>query len=132
MNDIATEEFESFPGYVADLVCYIYLLLLVFNFEFLFLQKDLYEIFSCGRDFDLDLQISDPDLQLIQNTITLSTEVADLATYLPDLVAYTCGIMDRRQKEWTGFENWYIKTMEAGVFGRSADRPIDVDAAFAY
>ena len=95
-------------------------------FDCFYFQKYLHNLSQCARSFGVLLEFSDLDLSVIQEAISTGAEYAALYQYLAHAIAYTCEMMDDRQREWLGFDRWYGEMMEYAVFG-SVEDPIIID-----
>jgi hypothetical protein len=90
-------------------------------------------VFECAKEFELDIAVTDTDLTLIQECVTLSTDYPDLSPFWIDAIAYVCAVMNTRQRKWFAFERLYPRAIEVAIFGGTEDDPIVIldDADFA-
>lgn len=81
---------------------------------------------SCARTFGVAVQLSNLEVCLFQEAITIATASKELHEFIPDAVAYLSGLMTSGQKDWRGFDRWHRVMMDFAVFG-SEDNPIEVE-----
>jgi hypothetical protein len=93
---------------------------MLFN-SLLYLQRHLHQIAVCARAFGTVLELADIDLSIFQDAVSTGATSAALHQYIPNAVAYLCETMSSGQREWTGFERWYLEMMDHGVFGTEDD-----------
>ena len=76
-------------------------------------------VFECGREFGLDIFVTDTDLCLINECVALATEHAELSACWGDAITYTRMMMNQEQRERFAIERLYPEAIEAAIFGRS-------------
>lgn len=81
---------------------------------------------SCARSFGAVLELTDLELCLFQEAITIGTASKELHEYISDAVAYLSGLMTTEQREWRGYDRWLRVMMDFAIFG-SEENPIEVE-----
>ena len=76
---------------------------------------------TCARTFGAVLELANIDLSIFQDAVSMGSTSVAIHQLIPDAVAYLCKMMSEEQKEWTGFEHWYLDMMEYVVFGTEDD-----------
>ena len=67
------------------------------------------------------MELADIDLSIFQEAVSAGATSAAIHQYLPNAVSYLCKMMSPGQKEWTGFDRWYLEMMDFAVFGTEED-----------
>ena len=89
-------------------------------------QCDLHGVFECTKEFDLNLAVTDTDLVLIHECVSLASTHANLSAYWVDAIAYVLSIMDicHWQRQFFNFERFYPDVVQLAVFGSTEENPI--------
>ncbi|KAF8800908.1 hypothetical protein BYT27DRAFT_7262468 [Phlegmacium glaucopus] len=91
----------------------------------------IFQKFSCGlaqcaNSFGVSVGLPDLDLSVIQEAINTASGHLCLHKYIVNVLAFSCELMDDRQRGWFGFDHWYTELMEIAVFG-TAEAPIMIE-----
>ena len=91
--------------------------------DFVF-QKELFLMYKCGDEFNLQLRLSDLDISVLHQIVVKASIYPELAAFLIEIIAYVTAVLDGRQRDCFDFKGYSFIDMADAVFtdpGTSGD-----------
>lgn len=85
-------------------------------------------MFGCVKEFERGVGMSDIDLTVLQEAVSLAATKPELRQYAAQTIGCISVMMDDRQARWFGFDRLYLEALEVAVT-RIVEEPVNLEVA---